>query len=470
MKRFTALMLAVILLMCATPISALARAKQMNDDVPVWTEATVRQYALDYIEGKSMSRLWGYYDLQIRRYMPMLTYEAILTDLEWMTGSFIELGSYRYFDEADIESRTHVLHLCMEKQDLDMYLTHKNEEDDWEIMALEFVPSAEEPISDSREMLVGDGSRDAVYATPSYTETEVIIGTAPSVLSGVLTMPADASADVPVPACVLVHDFGALDRDHTQGNTVFFKDLAQAFAGMGVATIRYDKRSYTYPDATAETVMDEVISDALAASKLLLADTRVDKQRIVVVGLGQGGILAPRIASESDGAFTGLIMIGSTPKTLLTIAYEENADAVAALSDEERATVENAVRKMSGLKQSAASELTLFGKNGYYYWESERDDPVKLMKKLKLPTYIVQGKQDPVVSENEGWRAWSEAIGDNITYVSFKSFRGLNHLLMNDLTAKQGETPTYEVAAKLDTQAGRGLAQWVLALYQIDEE
>ena len=67
MKRFTAWMLAIILLAACLPGSAFAKAKQMNDDVPYWTEAAVRQYALDYIEGKSMTRLWGYYDLQIRR-------------------------------------------------------------------------------------------------------------------------------------------------------------------------------------------------------------------------------------------------------------------------------------------------------------------------------------------------------------------------------------------------------------------
>lgn len=91
MKRTIALILMLTLLLSCLPGMSLA-AKQMEDDVPVWTEETVRQYALDYIEGKSMSRLWGYYDLQIRRYMPMDTYEALLIDLEWMTGAFVGLG------------------------------------------------------------------------------------------------------------------------------------------------------------------------------------------------------------------------------------------------------------------------------------------------------------------------------------------------------------------------------------------
>ena len=139
MKRAIALTLMLTIILACLPAGSLA-AKQMEDGVPVWNEETVRQYALDYIEGKSMSRLWGYYDLQIRRYMPMETYEALLTDLEWMTGAFVELGSYRCFEEPENQLKTHVLHLIMEKQDLDLYFTHKDKEDDWEIMASNSCP------------------------------------------------------------------------------------------------------------------------------------------------------------------------------------------------------------------------------------------------------------------------------------------------------------------------------------------
>ena len=88
----------VVLMMGVLPVSALAKSKQMEDGVPVWTEETVKQYAEDYIGGRDMSRLWGYYDLQIRRYMPQQTFECFLTDLEWMTGRFLQFGSYRSFE------------------------------------------------------------------------------------------------------------------------------------------------------------------------------------------------------------------------------------------------------------------------------------------------------------------------------------------------------------------------------------
>ena len=465
MKRAIALTLMMTIIFACLPAVSLA-AKQMEDDVPVWTEETVRQYALDYIEGKSMSRLWGYYDLQIRRYMPMETYEAMLTDLEWMTGAFLELGSYRSFEEPENKLKTHVLHLIMEKQDLDMYFTHKDKEDDWEIMALEFVPAEKEALSDGSDMLVGGRAT----AEPDYEETDVTVGQAPYVLEGVLTMPKEASEETPVPMCVFVHDFGAFDHDLTMGQTTFFADLADALGKMGVASLRYDSRAYAYPDAQAETVYDEAMEDALAACQLLKDNPLVDQERIVLVGLGFGGMIAPRIVSQSEGAFTAMIILGSTPKTLIEWYCATQPEAYAALGEETQETIEKMIRKVSSVSEEEARALTLFGKNGYYFWEDLHYNAVDLIKELKVPTYIGQGRRDPIVSEDDGRIAYADAIGDNMTFMSFKAFRGLNHILMNDLTVNEDGLPEYAVATHIDTQAGRTLAQWVLNLFMTEEE
>ena len=465
MKRAIALTLMMTIIFACLPAVSLA-AKQMEDDVPVWTEETVRQYALDYIEGKSMSRLWGYYDLQIRRYMPMETYEAMLTDLEWMTGAFLELGSYRSFEEPENKLKTHVLHLIMEKQDLDMYFTHKDKEDDWEIMALEFVPAEKEALSDGGDMLVGGRAT----AEPDYEETDVTVGQAPYVLEGVLTMPKEASEETPVPMCVFVHDFGAFDHDLTMGQTTFFADLAEALGKMGVASLRYDSRAYAYPDAQAETVYDEAVEDALAACQLLKDNPLVDQERIVLVGLGFGGMIAPRIVSQSEGAFTAMIILGSTPKTLIEWYCATQPEAYGALGEETQETIEKMIRKVSSVSEEEARALTLFGKNGYYFWEDLHYNAVDLIKELKVPTYIGQGRRDPIVSEDDGRIAYADAIGDNMTFMSFKAFRGLNHILMNDLTVNEDGLPEYAVATHIDTQAGRTLAQWVLNLFMTEEE
>ena len=139
------MLLAITLLFSAFLCPALA-AKQMEDNVPVWTEETVKDYMLKYIKGQDLDILWGYYDLQVRRYMPPQVYATMLSEIGWMTGAFVGLGTYHCFEEPSRQTKTHVLHLIMEKQDQDVYFTHKNKPDDWEVMGVEFAPAEKQAV------------------------------------------------------------------------------------------------------------------------------------------------------------------------------------------------------------------------------------------------------------------------------------------------------------------------------------
>jgi len=459
MKRFLALMLMTIMLISLVPYSAFA-AKQMEADVPVWTEETVRQYTLDYVEGNSMERLYGYFDLQIRRYMPNESYESLLVDWQWMTGDFLGLGSYRSFAEPERQLKTHVIHLCMEKQDLDLYFTHKDKENDWEIMAIEFVPAAEEEVLNSSDEMFAVGDEDYV----GYTEQIVSVGSEPYLLQGILTIPDSASDAEPVPACLLIHDEGAYDRDLTLGNTALFKDIASTLAKKGIAVLRYDKRTYAYPEAEIETVADEVINDALSAIELLKNHPSIDKSRIVVLGMGFGAQMTPRITVESSGSVAGMILVGSPSTNYLQFVYEQNKDEVAALPKKEAEEIKTAVRNMGSMKEEKARELTLFGKNGYYYWEMLRYDFVKQIKNLRIPTYFIQGRNDPLIDEYDGVKELNQLVGTYKPLYTYKSFRGLNRILMDDRTTNADGQPEYTLEAHLDPYAGQKIGEWIANL------
>jgi len=452
-KRFLALTLLLIMLINCTPVAAIAAAKQMNTGVPEWNEETVRQYALDYVEGKSMDRLWGYYDLQIRRYLPQESYESFLIDLDFLTGGFVCLGSYRTFAEPEHATRTHVVHLCMEKQDVEMYFTHKDKENDWEIMAVEFVPAQKE-YPDNADMQVGS-------ELPSvYEEFHVGVGTDPYCLEGIVTLPVSATSAKPVPACVLVHDFGANDRDHKVGRTTLFKDLAELFAEMGIATIRYDKRTHTYPNAEIKTIGDEVISDALSAIELLKADDRIDDSKIVVVGLGLGGMLAPRIASESNGAVAGMIVINATTETIIDYLFSR-AD-LSKYGKEELNELKKFVRNVEKMKEETSANYEAFGRSGYYYWEAARHDQCKIARKLSLPICVVYCKKDDKISEDDGYQAFRKHLGVNGRFITYMNFRNLNHQMTGDLAVDAKGKHSYEAESHLDKHAGRQLANWIL--------
>lgn len=485
-KRILSAILAALLLCGLLPVQAVAAGKRMEKGVPVWTEETVKQYVLDYMGGEDMERLWGYYDLQIRRYMPMTTFRGFLSELAWKTGAFEGFGAYESYDDTmpapdGAPQKVHVLHLCMEEQDLDLYFTHKNAENDWEVMAVEFVFAAEQPVAAGNsyaELMakIEEEHQQAVAVSKgTYTEEEVTVGEGEWALPGTLTMPDTATEAAPVPAVILVHGSGPNDRDETVGQTKLFADIAHAFAEQGIAVLRYDKRTYVYPGEMAAlesvTVAEETIDDALLALKLIRRDKRVDKARVVLLGHSLGGMLAPRIAYNASKGFCALILVSSTPKTLLDIIIAQQKAAIAAMPQEEQQTYMDQLApiievcgELSEGSAKAARALTLFGVNGYYYYEMEQAkyDPIALIQRMKKPTLVINGGSDFQVSLEDGYYAYEDALLGE-TYMAFRLYKNLNHVLMqfSGDEADRGTVNEYNTPAHLDPEAAQTMIDFI---------
>ena len=116
--------------------------------------------------------------------------------------------------------------------------------------------------------------------------------------------------------------------------------------------------------------------------------------------------------------------------------------------------------------------MTIDGKNAYYDWEMMQVDAIRLIKKLRIPTYIVQGRDDSEVSLDNGIDAYEDEIEVTYSNVEYKLFRKLNHLLMlyEGPTGNAGTDAEYDTAATLNKRAGRYLGDWVLNLFQTDDE
>ena len=87
-------------------------------------------------------------------------------------------------------------------------------------------------------------------------------------LKGILTIP---EGEGKFPAVVFVHGSGSSNMDEKVGKLTPFKDLAEALAKQGIASIRYDKRSFAHGfkmvrDKTPITVKEETIEDAVLAA------------------------------------------------------------------------------------------------------------------------------------------------------------------------------------------------------------
>ncbi len=128
-------------------------------------------------------------------------------------------------------------------------------------------------------------------------------------LNGLLTLP--ENMDRRVPAVVFVHGSGSSNMDEKVGKLTPFKDLAEGLAKYGIASIRYDKRSYAHgfkmirDKSKPITIKEETIEDAILATELLKKDPRIDAEKVFIIGHSMGGMLAPRIDAEG-GDYKGL--------------------------------------------------------------------------------------------------------------------------------------------------------------------
>ena len=132
-------------------------------------------------------------------------------------------------------------------------------------------------------------------------------------LNGILTLP-DGN-EGPVPAVVMVHGSGSSNMDEKVMKLRPFRDLAEGLARHGIASIRYDKRSFVHARKMLKqciTVKEETIEDAVLAINLLKSDRRIDSDNIYILGHSMGAMLAPRIDAEG-GDVKGLIMMAGTP-------------------------------------------------------------------------------------------------------------------------------------------------------------
>lgn len=159
-----------------------------------------------------------------------------------------------------------------------------------------------------------DGVIENVDKFPPYSSEDAIqeinlsFGKRDWRLPGTLTLPKFASIDSPCQAVVVcIHDFGPSDRDGFFGANAPFRDIAYGLAARGIATFRFDKRTFTYADRCRQsyggfTPEFEVIEDAMSAIRQASDLPIVKKDSVFVLGLGQGAYFTPKIAQAIRAA------------------------------------------------------------------------------------------------------------------------------------------------------------------------
>ncbi len=258
-------------------------------------------------------------------------------------------------------------------------------------------------------------------------------------LNGLLTLPEDLSA--PVPAVVMVHGSGLSDMDERVMKLTPFKDLAEGLVRHGIASLRYDKRTFAYSRKMAKmrpSVKEETIDDALLAVEMLKKDERIDHDRIFIIGHSMGAMLAPRIDAEGADV-KGLVLMAASPYRLEEIVLRQLKQ-----SGGSRSILKWIIGleykyfsgKFSGLyqmsdedakKKKFAGNLTL-----YYFKEMGRKTAADYLIESRKPVLIMQGGKDfQVLAEND-FRKFQELLSGRDNTV-FRLYPDLNHIFVNGM-------------------------------------
>lgn len=304
--------------------------------------------------------------------------------------------------------------------------------------------------------LVAGGCRanDGEY---SYVEEEIVVKTDEFELAGKLTIP---EAKETVPAIVLVHGSGASNMNEAIGALEPFENLAQELAKKGIASIRYDKRTFAYGTTLIEdydfTIYDEVIDDVLSATAILRADARIDDNNIFIVGHSMGGQLAP-IILNIDTNMKGAILLAGTTEHIIDVMMRQLQEQDSPYYD----TYLPYYDYFRNLKEVAIGEEKYFYMGAYEaYWASYNKfeleaELIKAATSYKL--LIMQGGHDlqvPKATLDDYKSLLTEK--DNVQY---KYYEDLNHCFVYGVN----ETihTAYLIRRKIPTEVIEDIADFI---------
>ena len=218
----------------------------------------------------------------------------------------------------------------------------------------------------------------------------------------------------PFPMVVMVHGSGPADRDETVGRNSPFRDIALGLARLGVATLRYDKRTAVYPvSARGITIEEETVDDAISAIGLASRDTLADPSRLALLGHSLGATLAPLIALRSPAVGGVVVMAGAARPMAAVVREQVRYLSPSGASD---AYVDSLVGRVE-----AAAPQYFTGLMAHY-------SPTDSAAALHRPILVMQGERDYQVTMAD-FRLWQQRLG-SCGQASFRSYPRLNHLFL----------------------------------------
>ena len=136
-------------------------------------------------------------------------------------------------------------------------------------------------------------------------------------LAGMLFVP---ECPGPHPAAVIIHGSGTSQRDNG-----WYLTLVDHLVSRGIAVLLPDKRGSEQSEGDWRSAsFEDLATDTLAAISYLKNQENVAVSKIGIIGMSQGGHIAPLVASESTDVNYVVNVVGGVAPMHDQLVYEEN--------------------------------------------------------------------------------------------------------------------------------------------------
>ena len=238
--------------------------------------------------------------------------------------------------------------------------------------------------------------------TPVVLQRPISLDTGSGELFGTLLLPKSAK---PVPVVLIIAGSGPTDRDGNNsdgGRNDSMKRLALILAKHNIASVRYDKRGVAAsrpatPDER-DLSIEKYVDDAVAWAAKLKTDSRLGP--LILMGHSEGALVAT-LAAERAGA-VALISVAGTGRPVDQVVREQLQDR---LPPPLLARSEQLIEEIKAGKtdNDVPEPLQVVFRPSVqpYLISLFRQNPTAAFGQLKIPTLIIQGRNDMQVGVGE---------------------------------------------------------------------